>query len=51
MEWDTAAGQAILEAAGGRVETLTGTPLGYGKPGFKNDGFLAWGRHRSTALP
>lgn len=44
MEWDTAAGQAILEAAGGRVETLTGTPLRYGKPGLKNDGFLAWGR-------
>ena len=46
MEWDTAAGQAILEAAGGRVETLDGTPLAYGKPGFKNDGFLAWGRRR-----
>jgi 3'(2'), 5'-bisphosphate nucleotidase len=44
MEWDTAAGQAILEAAGGSVETLAGTPLTYGKPGFKNDGFLAWGR-------
>jgi 3'(2'), 5'-bisphosphate nucleotidase len=44
MEWDTAAGQAILEAAGGRVETLAGTPLTYGKPGLKNDGFLAWGR-------
>jgi len=44
MEWDTAAGQVILEAAGGRVETLAGTPLTYGKPGFKNDGFLAWGR-------
>jgi 3'(2'), 5'-bisphosphate nucleotidase len=44
MEWDTAAGQAILEAAGGRVETFAGTALAYGKPGFKNDGFLAWGR-------
>jgi 3'(2'), 5'-bisphosphate nucleotidase len=44
MEWDTAAGQAILEAAGGRVETFAGAPLTYGKPGFKNDGFLAWGR-------
>ena len=44
MEWDTAAGQAILEAAGGRVETLDGAPLAYGKPGFKNHGFLAWGR-------
>ncbi len=44
MEWDTAAGQAILEAAGGRVETFSGTPLTYGKPGLKNDGFIAWGR-------
>ncbi|HJU15310.1 MAG TPA: 3'(2'),5'-bisphosphate nucleotidase CysQ [Stellaceae bacterium] len=44
MEWDTAAGQAILEAAGGRVETLAGAPLAYGKPDLKNDGFLAWGR-------
>ena len=44
MEWDTAAGQAVLEAAGGRVETLAGAPLTYGKPGFKNDGFIAWGR-------
>jgi len=44
MEWDTAAGQAVLEAAGGRVETFAGTPLAYGKPGLKNDGFIAWGR-------
>ena len=44
MEWDTAAGQAILEAAGGRVETIAGAPLTYGKPGLKNDGFIAWGR-------
>jgi 3'(2'), 5'-bisphosphate nucleotidase len=44
MEWDTAAGQAILEAAGGHVETRDGAVLGYGKPGLKNDGFLAWGR-------
>lgn len=44
MEWDTAAGQAILEAAGGRVETITGATLTYGKPGLKNDGFIAWGR-------
>jgi 3'(2'), 5'-bisphosphate nucleotidase len=44
MEWDTAAGQAILEAAGGRVETGGGDTLRYGKPGLKNDGFIAWGR-------
>lgn len=44
MEWDTAAGQAILEAAGGRVETLDGRPLVYAKPGFANPEFLARGR-------
>ena len=33
MEWDIAAGQALLEAAGGRAETLAGTPLAYRKPG------------------
>ncbi|MBV9965871.1 MAG: SDR family oxidoreductase, partial [Alphaproteobacteria bacterium] len=43
MEWDTCAGQAVLEAAGGHVFDLTGGPLRYGKPGLKNDGFLAWG--------
>jgi 3'(2'), 5'-bisphosphate nucleotidase len=43
MEWDTAAGQAVLEAAGGHVLGLSGGPLTYGKPGLKNDGFLAWG--------
>ena len=44
MEWDTAAGQAVLEAAGGRVFAFDGRPLVYGKPGLKNDGFIAWGR-------
>lgn len=43
MEWDTGAGQAVLEAAGGHVFGLDGEPLRYGKPGLKNDGFLAWG--------
>jgi 3'(2'), 5'-bisphosphate nucleotidase len=43
MEWDTAAGQAVLEGAGGHVFGLDGAPLSYGKPGLKNDGFLAWG--------
>ena len=32
-EWDTAAGQAVLEAAGGAVLTLDGQPLTYGKGG------------------
>lgn len=49
MEWDTAAGQAILEAAGGRVMALEGDaeagPLRYGKTedGFANPNFIAWG--------
>ena len=42
-EWDTAAGQAVLEAAGGHVTTLDGARLTYGKPGLVNPGFLATG--------
>ena len=44
MEWDTAAGQAVLEAAGGRVETVEGARFAYGKPGFQNTHFIAYGR-------
>ena len=42
-EWDTAAGQAVLEAAGGVVLTLDGKPLRYGKAanGFFNPFFVA----------
>jgi 3'(2'), 5'-bisphosphate nucleotidase len=43
MEWDIAAGHAVLAAAGGRVLTLAGEPLAYGKPGFDNPHFAAWG--------
>lgn len=43
MEWDTAAGHAILAAAGGRVETIGGAPLTYGKKGFENPAFIAFG--------
>ena len=42
-EWDTAAGQAILAAAGGCVRTMEGDELGYGKPDFLNTGFIAHG--------
>lgn len=42
-EWDTAAGQAVLEAAGGAVVTWQGERLLYGKPGFRNPGYLARG--------
>jgi 3'(2'), 5'-bisphosphate nucleotidase len=43
-EWDTAAGQAVLEAAGGEVVTTDDRPLGYGKPGFRNPHFIARSR-------
>ena len=42
MEWDTAAGHAVLMAAGGRVETAQGEPLTYGKSGFENPHFIAY---------
>jgi len=41
MEWDTAAGDAVLRAAGGRVETLNGQPLQYGKRFDSGDGAYA----------
>lgn len=47
MEWDTAAGHAVLAAAGGRVTLLDRkTPLTYGKTqdNFANPHFIAWGK-------
>ena len=49
MEWDIAAGDAILRAAGGAVRTLDGALLRYGKPGFENPDFAAWGYQPSPA--
>ena len=43
MEWDTAAPQAVLEAAGGQLVDTAGVRLGYGKPGWENPHFLCWG--------
>jgi 3'(2'), 5'-bisphosphate nucleotidase len=43
MEWDTAAGHAVLLAAGGNVFAPGGTPLLYGKPTFRNTYFIASG--------
>ena len=46
MEWDIAAGHAVLAAAGGSVCRVDdGRPLVYGKPGFENPHFVAagWG--------
>ena len=46
MEWDTAAGHAVLLAAGGVVLREDGAPLNYGKTasGLRNPSFIAWGR-------
>jgi 3'(2'), 5'-bisphosphate nucleotidase len=45
MEWDTAAGDAVLRAAGGGVLDPSGLPLSYGKvgAGLRNGPFIAWG--------
>lgn len=46
MEWDTAAGDAILRASGGRVRSLESGvlgPLRYGKPDWRNPHFVADG--------
>lgn len=40
-EWDTAAGHAVLLAAGGLVDGPDGSPLGYGKKAFLNRAFVA----------
>lgn len=42
-EWDTAAAQAVVEAAGGTVHTLDGARLAYGKPDVLNPFFVARG--------
>ena len=41
MEWDTAAGDAILRFAGGKIRTLDRKILRYGKRNFKNASFIA----------
>ncbi len=45
MEWDTAAGDAVLRAAGGQVVDPDGTTFRYGKTeqGLRNGPFVAWG--------
>jgi 3'(2'), 5'-bisphosphate nucleotidase len=51
MEWDTAAGDAVLRAAGGTTLAVEGGPLMYGKiaTGLRNGGFVAWGDPRAAA--
>lgn len=55
MEWDTAAAQCVVEAAGGRVTDLNRRPLAYNKPSLLNPSFLVssagdydWYRHLPT---
>jgi 3'(2'), 5'-bisphosphate nucleotidase len=43
MEWDIAAGHAVVAAAGGGITTVDGAPFIYGKPGFRNPHFVAHG--------
>ncbi|MEW6255677.1 MAG: 3'(2'),5'-bisphosphate nucleotidase CysQ [Pseudomonadota bacterium] len=56
MEWDTAAGDAVLRAAGGGVVTLDGAPLLYGKDQpqddapYANPNFIAFGDRRALDL-
>lgn len=47
MEWDTAAGHAILLAAGGNMQTPENQPFTYGKKGFLNGNFIATGADAS----
>jgi 3'(2'),5'-bisphosphate nucleotidase len=51
MEWDTAAGDAVLRAAGGATLSVDGGPLLYGKiaAGLRNGGFVAWGDPSAAA--
>ncbi len=44
-QWDVAAGEALLTAAGGSVTAVDGNPIRYGRTesGYELDGFIAWG--------
>ena len=52
MEWDTAAGHAVLNAAGGTVTREDGTPFLYAKKeeNFKNPNFIAWSEFKAEFL-
>ena len=49
MEWDTAAGHAVLLAAGGQMTNPDGTPFLYGKAEYRNGNFIASGLANSNA--
>lgn len=50
MEWDTAAGQCVLEETGGSVRDLDGRALAYNKPDLHNPFFVARDRAQTEAL-
>lgn len=49
--WDVAPGHAIIEAAGGRVEKLDGTPLLYGDPDYRVAPHVAFAPHHKKPQP
>lgn len=58
MEWDTAAGQAVLLAAGGKVDAVASDensrlagPLRYGKPDYRNTAFVAYAPNAQFVMP
>ncbi|MCB1386611.1 MAG: 3'(2'),5'-bisphosphate nucleotidase CysQ [Nitratireductor sp.] len=51
MEWDTAAGHAVLAAAGGHVTDVEGNAFTYGKPEYRNGWFIAASRGVEYTLP
>ena len=50
MEWDTAAGDAILRAAGGKVTNPDLSNFNYGKNFYKNGPFIAWGSYHGRVV-
>ena len=52
MEWDTAAGHAVLNGAGGAVVRFDDlAPLTYGKPGYENPYFIAFSKGVTLQKP
>jgi len=43
MEWDTAAGDAVLRSAGGKVLLPNNEKFSYGKQSYRNSAFIAYG--------
>lgn len=51
MEWDTAAGDAVLRAAGGFVSAMDGSPMAYGRESCRNGWFIAGARGVEFTTP